>query len=145
MTPAHCVRPADRPPAMRIAGFDIQALLSGGEGQHFEIFLTRGIDGKGAAPHSHPWDETFFVLQGEVMFGVADQEQLVEAGSLLHVPAGERHWYRFGDHLAELLSVTSGREAAAMYRDLAELPADASPDDYRATARLHGQSARPEP
>ena len=97
MSSARIIAPADRPAPMRIAGFDIQTLISGNEAQDFEVFFTSGLDGTGPAPHCHQWDETFFVLQGPVAFGVGAQEQWIEAGTLLHVPGGERHWYRFGD------------------------------------------------
>jgi quercetin dioxygenase-like cupin family protein len=134
---------ADRPTAMRVAGFDIQALVSGDQAQCFEAFYTSGANNTGPAPHCHPWDETFFVIRGPVMFGVADQEQPIETGTLLHVPGGVRHWWRF-EVEGEFLSFTSGKEAAAMYRDLATVPADAPKTDYRAVALRHGQEARPE-
>jgi len=134
---------ADRPAAMRVAGFDIQALVSGDQAQCFEAFYTSGANGTGPTPHCHPWDETFFVIKGPVVFGVGDQEHPIEAGTLLHVPGGERHWWRF-EVEGEFLAFTSGKEAAAMYRDLATVPADAPKTDYRAVALRHGQEARPE-
>jgi len=132
---------ADRPAAMRVAGFDIQALVSGDQAQCFEAFYTSGANGTGPAPHCHPWDETFFVIKGPVVFGVGDQEHPIEAGTLLHVPGGERHWWRF-EVEGEFLSFTSGKQAAAMYRDLATVPTDAPKTDYRAVALRHGQEAR---
>jgi quercetin dioxygenase-like cupin family protein len=134
---------ADRPAAMRVAGFDIQALVSGDQAQCFEAFYTSGANGTGPAPHCHPWDETFFVIKGPVVFGVGDQEHPIETGTLLHVPGGERHWWRF-EVEGEFLSFTSGKQAAAMYRDLATVPTDAPKTDYRAVALRHGQEARPE-
>lgn len=138
------IGPSGRPAAMRIAGFDIQTLISGDEAQSFEVFFTSGKDGTGPAPHSHPWDETFFVIEGPVLFGVGNQEHWAGAGTLVHVPGGERHWYRFGDHNGEFLSFTSGKAAAPMYRELAGLPAEAATADYRSVAIRHGQAARPE-
>jgi len=143
MAAARMVTAADRPGAMRVAGFDIQALVSGDQAQCFEAFYTSGANGTGPAPHCHPWDETFFVIKGPVVFGVGDQEHPIEAGTLLHVPGGERHWWRF-EVEGEFLSFTSGKQAAAMYRDLATVPTDAPKTDYRAVAWRHGQEARPE-
>jgi quercetin dioxygenase-like cupin family protein len=143
MAAARMVPAADRPAAMRVAGFDIQALVSGDQAQCFEAFYTSGANGTGPAPHCHPWDETFFVIKGPVVFGVGDQEHPIEAGTLLHVPGGERHWWRF-EVEGEFLSFTSGKQAAAMYRDLATVPTDAPKTDYRAVALRHGQEARPE-
>lgn len=142
MTCARIVTPSQRPAPNRVAGFDIQALISGDEAQAFEAFYTSGSNGTGPAPHCHPWDETFFVIKGPVVFGVGDQEQPIEAGTLLHVPGGERHWYRF-EVEGEFLSFTSGKQAAAMYRDLATLRADAPKSEYQAVAIRYGQQARP--
>jgi quercetin dioxygenase-like cupin family protein len=143
MTSARLVAPCDRPAPLRIAGFDIQTLINGDQAQAFEVFLTSGSQGTGPAPHSHPWDETFFVLRGPIVFGVGEREQSVEAGTLVHVPGGERHWYRFGDQEGEFLSFTSGKAAAAMYRELAGLPAEAPKREYQAVAIRHGQQACP--
>jgi quercetin dioxygenase-like cupin family protein len=143
MAIARIVESGSRPAPKRIAGFDIRILLSGDDAQAFEVFLTSGKDGTGPAPHSHPWDETFYVLRGPVVFGVGEREQAVEAGTLLHVPGGERHWYRFGVEEGEFLSFTSGKAAAAMYCDLAGLPSDAPRTNYPAVALRHGQEARP--
>lgn len=143
MAAARMVPAADRPAAMRVAGFDIQALVSGDQAQCFEAFYTSGANGTGPTPHCHPWDETFFVIKGPVVFGVGDQEHPIEAGTLLHVPGGERHWWRF-EVEGEFLSFTSGKQAAAMYQDLATVPTDAPKTDYRAVALRHGQEARPE-
>ena len=137
------LRPEQRPEAMHVAGFDIQALISGDQAQAFEVFFTTGKDGSGAAPHAHPWDDTFFVLRGPVLCGMGEEEQWVDAGTLAPVPGGERHWYRFGDQASQFLSLTSGKAAAAMYRDLADWPDEAPRSDYRAAALRHGQQARP--
>jgi hypothetical protein len=47
---------------MRVAGFDIQALVSGDQAQCFEAYYTSATNGTGPAPHCHPWDETFSTL-----------------------------------------------------------------------------------
>jgi quercetin dioxygenase-like cupin family protein len=147
MTCARIVTPSQRPAPNRVAGFDIQALISGDEAQAFEAPYTSGNNGTGPAPHCHPWDETFFVIRGPVVFGLVHQEQPIEAGTLLHVPGGERHWWRF-EVEGELLSFTSGKQAAAMYQDLATLrPCEPMPPSRSigpwpfATASRHGPPA----
>jgi len=35
----------------------------------------RGPEGSGPPPHSHPWDESFFVVKGEIDFGIDDESQ----------------------------------------------------------------------
>ena len=45
----------------------------------------------------HPWDEAFYVIAGEVTFGVGDIESVAIAGTLVQVPAGTTHWFRIGE------------------------------------------------
>jgi hypothetical protein len=57
MTAARIIESSDRPGPIRVAGFDIQTLLSGDEAQGFEASYTSGNNGTGPAPHCHHWDE----------------------------------------------------------------------------------------
>jgi len=71
----------DLPLPLRITGFDIQALISGDEARAFEVFLITGKDGTGPVARSHPWDETFYVLKGPVVFGMGNQGHLIDAAT----------------------------------------------------------------
>ena len=39
----------------------------------YEIFLQKGSEGSGPNPHSHPWDESFYVTKGEIDFGIGNR------------------------------------------------------------------------
>lgn len=142
MTQSLILDPLSSCPPLQIAGFDIRVLLSGNDAQAVEVFLTTGKEGTGPAPHSHPWDETFFVVRGSIVFGIGTHENSVGPGNLVHVQGGERHWYRFGDEEGEFLSFTSGKAAAAMYRELGALESNAPKTAYKAVAIRHGQESR---
>ena len=46
-------------------------------------------------PHTHPWDESFYVIRGEVDFSVNCSDlRSARPGDLVHVPAGTPHWFR---------------------------------------------------
>lgn len=137
------IPPHQRRAPLRVGGFDISVLASGDDAQGYEAFHTVGAAGTGPAPHSHPWDETFFVTAGTVFFGVDAEETTTGPGTFVHVPGGTRHWYRFGPEGGEFVSFTSGAHAAAMYHDLAAIE---SPDrqHYVDAAARHGQEARAE-
>ncbi|MBS4024552.1 MAG: cupin domain-containing protein [Clostridia bacterium] len=48
--------------------------------------------GQSTVIHKHPkQDELFFVLKGEGVFLVDDQEKTVSEGTLIYVPAGSEH------------------------------------------------------
>jgi quercetin dioxygenase-like cupin family protein len=133
--------PEERPESLAIGGFTITVLASGDDMQAYETFHTEGPPGTGPGPHSHPWDETFYVLTGPVTFGVGREEIVAEPGTFLNVPGDVIHWYRFGPETGSFVSVTSGKSAAPMYRELAAIE---SPDRslYREAAARHGQNTR---
>jgi quercetin dioxygenase-like cupin family protein len=52
-------------------------------------------------PHSHPFDQTAFVLEGAMEFDVGAETFLVTAGEVLQIPAGAPHTGRvLGDEPA---------------------------------------------
>src|SRR5205085_6208831 len=101
------VESEDYAPALNIVGEHVTVLASGQATEGYEIFLQRGPEGSGPPPHSHPWDESFFVIRGEIDFGIGDQSTTAVAGTLVHLPAGTVHWFRFGKGDAEMVSMTS--------------------------------------
>lgn len=113
------VTPEDYPPALDIVGEHVTVLASGEATAGYEIFLQRGPAGSGPPPHSHPWDESFFVLRGEIDFGVGAESTTAAPGTLVHLPAGTVHWFRFGAGGAEMLSLTSRLGASQMFAAMA--------------------------
>ena len=62
------VTPDRAPRPLNVVGEKITVLASGAQTGGYEIFLQVGSEGSGPPPHSHPWDESFYVLaEGEVM------------------------------------------------------------------------------
>ena len=138
---ARLIRPAERSKALHLAGVDITPLVSADQSADYEVAVISGKEGHGPPPHSHPWDETYFVLRGEVVFGVGLDEQVFAAGALVHVPAGERHWFRF-DRPGETVVVTGGHCAFAMFKGLADVPDGSPAKDYLAVALRYGEEDR---
>lgn len=48
----------------------------------------------GPPPHEHPWDEAYYVVEGEVRFSLAGREQLVKAGDFVYAPGGTLHGFQ---------------------------------------------------
>jgi len=82
------VRPKDYAPALDIVGEHITVLASGEATEGYEIFLQRAPEGTGPPPHSHPWDESFFVVKGDIDFGIGAESTTALAGTLVQLPAG---------------------------------------------------------
>ena len=103
-------------------------LAAGSRTQGYEVFLQQGPDGSGPPPHSHPWDESFYVVKGEIDFGYGEEKMTATPGTLVHLPAGTIHWFRFCKGGGEMLSMTSREGASHFFTDTAREVAPVNPD-----------------
>jgi quercetin dioxygenase-like cupin family protein len=122
------VAPEDYAQELDIVGEHVTVLASGEATGGYEIFLQRGPEGSGPPPHSHPWDESFYVVKGRIDFGFGGDAQTALPGTLVHLPAGTMHWFRFGAGGGEMISMTSRLGASRMFTDMAREIAPADPD-----------------
>jgi quercetin dioxygenase-like cupin family protein len=122
------VAPQDYAPALNIVGEHVTVLASGEATEGYEIFLQRGAEGSGPPPHSHPWDESFYVIRGQIDFGIGADSTTASPGTLVHLPTGTVHWFRFGRGGGEMLSMTSRLGASKMFTDFAREIAPVNPD-----------------
>jgi quercetin dioxygenase-like cupin family protein len=133
-------------------------IRAAGEGEHrwfLGVLATHKVNGadtngrlavmemtfpRGASPplHTHPQDETFYLLEGEVLAWEADQPAVsLGPGGLLCAPAGTPHSFRVESETARMLilSTTSGIEdfvrALSVPADEPSLP---PPDAWRPTS-----------
>ena len=89
----------------------------------------------GPPPHQHPWDEAYYVVQGEVRFQLAGREQQIRAGEFVYAPAGTVHGFQGASSRparviifdapahAESFFRELDREVKELPRDLAKVPA----------------------
>ena len=122
------VTPKDYPPALDIVGEHCTILASGEDTEGYEIFYQQGAEGSGPPPHSHPWDESFFVTKGRIDFGIGDESTTGLPGTLVHLPAGTVHWFRFGPGGGEMLSMTSRLGASKFFTETAREVEPVNPD-----------------
>jgi quercetin dioxygenase-like cupin family protein len=122
------VSPASYPAPLNIVGEQLTVLASGEATGGYEIFFQKGPAGSGPPPHEHPWDESFFVIQGQVDFGVGAESMTATPGTLVHLPAGTVHWFRFGPGGGEMLSMTSKLGASKLFTDMAREVSPLQPD-----------------
>src|SRR3546814_14727727 len=101
------VTPQESSRHLQVVGEEITVLASGGQTGSYEIFHQVGPENSGPPPHSHPWDEAFYVIRGEIAFGIDGREMLAAPGTLVHLPAGTTHWFRFGRDGGEMISMRS--------------------------------------
>lgn len=89
--------------------------------------LWEGTLPRGAAPplHTHPQDETFYVLEGSVLAwaGESDEPTRCDVGAAVFVPGGVRHSFRVESDTARLLFLSTPAGIEEYVQALAE-PAD---------------------
>lgn len=97
--------------------------------QGYEVFLQQGEEGNGPPPHSHDWDESFYVTRGTVEIGYDDKALVATAGCFVHLPAGTVHYFRFGAGGGEMISMTSQNgQASRLFTRLDEVVPPGPPD-----------------
>ena len=138
------VTPENAPPPLQLVGEKITVIASGAQTGSYEIFLQVGPEDSGPPPHNHPWDESFYVIKGEIAFGVDQSETTALPGTLVHLPAGTTHWFRFGKGGGEMISMTSREGASRMFTDLAREITPDNPDlgKLAEIGRRHGLEVR---
>ena len=113
------LRTGDYAQPLNVVGEHITVLAAGHATSSYQIFLQEGPEGSGPIPHTHPWDESFFVIRGEVEFSLGDDSaRAAGSGTLVHVPAGVKHWFRWRTGGGAMISITSGTCASAMFTDI---------------------------
>lgn len=140
---ASIVTPQDQGRPLCVVGEHITLLAASEAAGGHEIFLQAGPAGTGPVPHSHPWDESFYVTLGEVHFGIDCDLLVALPGTLVHLPAGTTHWFRWGAGGGAMVSITSGRVASKMFTEIdREIPADHQDvDKLIAICTRHGLTA----
>jgi quercetin dioxygenase-like cupin family protein len=119
MPDSFVVTPATGPAPLNVVGEQITVLASGSRTGGYEIFRQAGPKGSGPLPHRHPWDESFYMVRGKVAFNIGGKDMIAEPGTLVHLPAGTMHWFRYGEGGGEMISMTSREEVSHFFTDRA--------------------------
>jgi quercetin dioxygenase-like cupin family protein len=120
MRTVHVIRPDQTPGPVNVVGEAITILAGGDPGKPFEMHIQEGVQGGGPPAHFHPWDEAFYVIDGQVEVTVEGTATTVSAGGYVHIPGGTIHAYRNVSTTAKMIGVVSdprgGRFFAAVDR-----------------------------
>ena len=106
------LKPNARRPALNVIGAQITVLASETDIQDQQITVQSGDEGTGPPPHSHDWDESFYVTKGQIAFTSGGETAMCTAGTLVHVPAGTIHAFSYGPGGGEMLEITGRRSNA---------------------------------
>ena len=85
----------------------------------------------GPPPHEHPWDEAYYVVEGEVDFVLGDSARRVRAGDFLYAPGGTVHAFKGASaHPARVLVFDAPAAAEGFFREVhrevRQMPRDAA-------------------
>jgi quercetin dioxygenase-like cupin family protein len=83
----------------------------------------------GPPPHTHRWDEAYFIIEGDVDFSVGDQCFRATVGDFVYTPGGVVHGFRgTSQRPARVLIFDAPAHAGAFFkrvdREVKDLPRD---------------------
>ena len=107
MRTVHVIAPQNAPAPVNVVGEAITILAGGDLSKPFEMHIQEGVLGGGPPPHFHPWDEAFYVVDGEVEVTVAGVTSTVSTGGYVHIPGGSIHAYKNISPTAKMIGVVS--------------------------------------
>jgi len=92
--PATTVRAGERDP-LHVLGMPLRFLCDAREtGGAWSLFEEEIPMGMGPPPHRHPWDEAYYVLDGEVDFEVDGEQLTIRVGDFTRLPANTVHAFK---------------------------------------------------
>lgn len=115
--------------ALNVLGEKITVLADHAATQGYEVFLQHGPEGSGPPPHTHDWDESFYIFAGNVEFNCNGTTLAATVGSFIHIPAGTVHSFRCGPGGVDMLSITSHTSQAANLFSTIDRGAGSMPPD----------------
>jgi quercetin dioxygenase-like cupin family protein len=123
---------------LQVVGDRVRVLVDGRQsGNAFEMFEVTGDLGSGPPPHTHPWTEAYFVLEGSVTVECDGSQTLAEPGTSAIIPAGSVHRFEIASTTARFVVATTGADAARFFRDLsANAPGAPTPENLPAIVEV---------
>ncbi|HZU81370.1 MAG TPA: cupin domain-containing protein [Polyangiaceae bacterium] len=113
---------------LHVVGEIIHVLADGSQTSGPEVFEQRGPEGSGPPPHTHPWDEAYFMLDGSMDVVLGDRTVVLTRGAFVYIPAGTVHCFRYRVGGGRFLSFNSRAGAAKFFRELDRVLPDGSVD-----------------
>jgi len=107
--------------AMSVLGTKVRFLLEAARTNHsFSLMEVELPKDQGPPPHDHPWDEAYYIIDGDVWFLVNDKEQVFSTGDFIYAPGGTVHSFRgAGDRPAHVLVMDAPATAEGFFREAA--------------------------
>jgi quercetin dioxygenase-like cupin family protein len=146
------IKESDRRP-LWLMGARLDIVIDGRQtGGAYAVAEDRSDPGFGPPPHIHAnEDESFYVLEGEYLFGNEQGEVRAGPGTFVHAPKGRLHWWRnVGDGPGRHLEIFTPAGLERMFEEVgepitaanADAPPPPDPARLLAAAPRHGVEFR---
>jgi len=102
------------------------------------MYEAKDTAGNGAPLHSHPWEETFYILEGALDIQIGKRTFAANAGSTVYFPENAVHAFKVISETARILVIMPGY-ADGFYREVGEKVTTLPPDPavFQAVANNH--------
>lgn len=114
-TPSVQFQSVSERPTYNVIGEELRPLVQTGTHELFEL---SSVEGGGPPPHAHPWNESYVVLEGELVVLAGGVERRLGPGMIAQIAAGVTHCYRVITPRARVLVTTSGALASRFFEDM---------------------------
>ena len=140
MAPHFVVTPDRRARPLNVVGTQVTVLASNEATRSYGLTLQQGDEGTGPPPHSHDWDEAFYVLSGEVRFQCDGDAHVCAPGTLVHIPRGRVHGFQYGKGGGQMLEITGENALAARMFAAVDQTMPSGPPDIPSLLRVLRQN-----
>jgi quercetin dioxygenase-like cupin family protein len=116
--------------ALNVMGGQVRFLCESGDtGNAWSIMECSLPKDSGPPPHDHPWDEAYYILEGELRFVIDGKAQTYRAGDFVYAPAGTLHGFQgVSEKPARVLILDVPAHTEGFFKDcdreVKSLPAD---------------------
>src|SRR6478752_4668788 len=126
---AFVLTPDRRARPLNVVGTQVTVLAANTTTRSYGITLQQGDEGTGPPPHSHDWDEAFYVLSGEIRFLCDGEDHVCQPGTLVHIPRGTVHGFQYGKGGGQMLEITGENARAAQMFAAVDQASPSGPPD----------------
>ncbi|MDB6144555.1 MAG: cupin [Pseudomonas sp.] len=138
MRTVHIIEADKKPQPVNVVGEAITLLAGGDMTKPFEVHIQEGVQGGGPPPHFHPWDEAFYVIDGQVEVMVEGKSTTIEAGGYVHIPGGTVHAYKNLSATAKMIGVVSDPRGGQFFAAVDQLKVPQDLPRIMAIAEAYG-------
>lgn len=103
---------------MQVLGDTFSILAENYQTGSYEVCVLNATNSVISAPHSHPWDEALYVIDGAIDLNCEGLETTATAGGFVHIPADMVHSIYLASPSAQVLCISTGKSLTKILKAL---------------------------